>query len=286
MISRRYFMVLGAAASLFPKFAIAQDMQFPPDVVLGNLEKAVWLSTNRSAPRAAYVVAAPWCPYCKQFYDAQAARSHDIDYRFVFMDFRQFGPAVTNAYFSDVEDQVGLFYNDRSARNPALSPRSAELLGQINTVTGHSMANHFRPILAGTSTGSAAPGGFAYPTVVQREQSGSISAILGGWMYLDEIEQSNSGDAKAAPDTARYGDLLRTAPRVDRGSRNYFAKAADTPYFSAPIGNAPQVAIIGEGSGYKAAGTMSFGGEEWVAVLAFTSTDAMQWGRMTDFFTQ
>ena len=133
MISRRHLMAIGAGALLFPKATLAGELSFSPDLIYENLEKSIWLSTNRSASRAVYVVAAPWCPYCKQLYDAQAAISHDVDFRFVYMGFRNYGPAVANAYFSDVDDQVGIFYQDPSARNSALSPRSAELFGFINT---------------------------------------------------------------------------------------------------------------------------------------------------------
>ncbi|MDO6588154.1 hypothetical protein Q4543_21860 [Salipiger sp. 1_MG-2023] len=272
---------------LLPNMALAQGVTFTPGHILANMEKSAWLSTRRGAKRAAYVIAAPWCPFCKQLYETILATPQDIDYRFVFMGFRQYGPAVVNAFFSDADDQVGLFYNDTGARNPALSPRASDLFGHINLVTGHLMAPDFGSMTLGENVGSATPVGFAYPSVVLRDGGNdSIVSIMGAWMYLDQIGEFCATQAATAPDPARYGDYLRAAPQVSRSAQNFFAREADTPYFAAPVPDAPFVDQIRANSAYPSVGTVAFGGEDWVAVRAFTSTDALQFARRSGFYTQ
>ncbi|MBU2963215.1 hypothetical protein KO516_20785 [Citreicella sp. C3M06] len=272
---------------LLPNLALAQGVTFTPGHILANMEKSAWLSTRRGAKRAAYVIAAPWCPYCKQLYETILATPQDIDYRFVFMGFRQYGPAVVNAFFSDADDQVGLFYSDTGARNSALSPRASDLFGHINLVTGHLMAPDFGSMTLGENVGSATPVGFAYPSVVLRDGGNdSIVSIMGAWMYLDQIGEFCATQAATAPDPARYGDYLRAAPQVSRSAQNFFAREADTPYFAAPVPDAPFVDQIRANSAYPSVGTVAFGGEDWVAVRAFTSTDALQFARRSGFYTQ
>ncbi|MDF2142927.1 hypothetical protein [Paenirhodobacter sp. CAU 1674] len=283
-ITRRTFSLSTLAALAVPRAALVAN-DYAPELILANLERAIWLSTNRGAPRAAYVVAAPWCPYCHQLYDTIVALKPDVDFRFVFMGQKIAGGAMVNAYFSDALDQVGQVFADPRARNPLLSPRAGELMDFVNLVTGHLMAGAMGRLGTG-SGGSGAVGGFAYPLVVQREVDGRITGTLGAWLELSALAARTAPGTAAGPDPARYAAYLREAPHYRPGSQNHFGKTEKTPYFAAPVPDAPEVEWIGQGSGYKVAGTLSFGGEDWIAVRAFTRTDAMQWGRKRDFFTQ
>lgn len=285
MLTRREAIAAAASAALFPIAVRAQGLEFSSEIVLSNLEKSIWLSTNRNAPRAAYVIAAPWCPFCKLFYETQVAVQHDVDFRFVLTDFRGSGSAVVNAFFSDEVDQVGLFYQDPALKNGDLSGTSVDWFNNVNKVAVNMMVSGINSIIIG-SGGSSSGAGFGYPTLVQIDQTGSIDAVLGAWQYLDTILKANDGVASAAPSVDRYNDLLVAAPTPKRTRKNHFAKEADTPYYAAPVADAPVVATIRKGSGYHVAGLMNFGGEEWIASTPFKNDKAMMWARKSEFFTQ
>ncbi|MCT4334412.1 hypothetical protein MU516_16245 [Paracoccus sp. YLB-12] len=286
MITRRNAILFGTSAALLSPISAQAEMSFSPTLILQNLKKSVWLSTNRSAQRAVYVVAAPWCPFCEQLYKAQTQMAHDIDFRYVFMSFRQSGNAVVNAFFSNVEDQVGLFYSDRMARNPALGSGSADWFGNINLVAGHRMARDFRGLFVGTNAGSGSSAGFAYPTVVQKDQQGQIAAILGAWLHLDAIVQTNGDLASDSPDTSRFAEIIRSAPQLRSDRRNYFSTEADTPIFTAPMLSSAIVERLAAREGYSMSGALTFGGEEWLAAQAFTSGSAMVWAKKSDLYSR
>lgn len=273
------------SAVAYPNSSLAAAAEFSPEEIFSNLERAIWLSTNNNASKAAYVVAAPWCPYCLQLYQAQAESNSDVDFRFVFMQQRVSAPAVVNAYFSDTQDQVGQFYSDPRARNSILPPASGLLLDHVNLVTGHVMAGSFSEISSG-SGGSSSGTGFAYPTVVQREKSGQITGTLGAWMMVEALTQRTAASLSSTPAVARYADYLRVVPNIKKQQRNYFASADGVQLYSAPVQNAPVIGRLPKGTGFKIAGTTNFGGENWIAIKAFTSTDAMKWGRVKDFYSR
>ncbi len=285
ILTRRSFALSALATLALPKAGFAQVTTFTPEMILFNLERSIWLSTNRTATKAAYVVAAPWCPFCHQLHEVIAARRPDVDFRFVFMGQNGPGGAVANAFFSDAEDQVGPVFADPRARNAALSPGADVLIDDVNTVAGHLMADSFGAISTG-SGGTSAVGGFAYPLTIQREADGAITANLGAWMMLEQLAARTASETAPPPSPVRYADFLRLAPSPQPYSRNHFAKANGIPLFAAPVVDAPEVEWLEEGQGYKMIGTLSFGGKDWLAVRAFTSGDAMKWGRAEDFFTQ
>jgi hypothetical protein len=285
ILNRRSFTLSALATLALPKAGLAQVTTFTPEAILFNLERSIWLSTNRKATKAAYVVAAPWCPFCHQLHEVILATRPDVDFRFVFMGQHGPGGALANAFFSDADDQVGPVFADPRARNAALSPRADVLIDEVNTVAGHLMADSFAAVSTGAG-GTSAVGGFAYPLTVQREAGGSITANLGAWMMLEELVARTAVETAPPPPQARYADLLRLVPELNPYSRNHFAKANGVPLFAAPVPDAAEVEWLEEGQGYKMIGTLTFGGADWLAVRAFTSGDAMKWARAEDFFTQ
>ncbi|KGF68816.1 hypothetical protein LL06_14455 [Hoeflea sp. BAL378] len=286
IFTRRNFLVGTAALAVLPKSALAaSDMDFTAQVIHDNLEKSIWLSTNRNGSRALYVVAAPWCPFCRQLYFAQKELEHDIDYRFVFMGFRRFGAAVANAYFSDENDQVGVFYSDPNASSNAISPRSVAFIDEVNTVSGHTMARGIGAIISG-SGGSGSGQSFAYPTVVYGQEDQQVNAALGAWTILDQIHSATSVEATRGVKADRYMEMVRTPPQLSGLGRNHFAKKEGTFLFAAPSPDAPKVDIMGEGSGYNFDFASVVANEEWIGHRTFSNYDGLAWGRKSEFFTQ
>ncbi|MBW3243556.1 hypothetical protein KUV57_12860 [Epibacterium sp. DP7N7-1] len=286
MINRRNAILMGASTALLPSFAFSEEFIYTPEVIHKNMQKSIWISTNRSASRSVYVVAAPWCPYCKMLYEAQAQIETDVDFRFIFLDMRHFGPSVVNAFFSDANDQVGLFYQDTSARNLALSASSATWFENVNTTTVYNMATNFSSILEGNSGGSMSAAGFSYPTVIQRQDSGKITGILGAWSSIDEISKNAANSSPNSPIATRYADLIRSAPEMNNHKKNYFASNDNTPIYAAPLIDSPQVGILNKGRGFSMRGTLNYKGEEWLAANAFTSGSAMFWFKKEDLYTR
>jgi hypothetical protein len=288
MVSRRSTLAMMAAAFSFPRMALGQPMQFAPNDMLANLSKSIWLSTNRSASRAAYVYAAPWCPFCEQLYQAQRD-IRDIDFRYIFKDFRgPFGAAIANAFFSNENDQVGLFYSDTRAQNPALSFTVGGWIEQINDVTLDIMSNN--NAYMGTVQGSGGSGsgsGLAYPTIFQRESDNAVRGYLGGWTNLPAITSANATSASEGPDVFRYAQLLRTAPQPQRATTAFFAREARAPYFAAPVPEAPLVNYQWQRhTGGRMDVELTIEGTRWFGYRAFTNGDGYFWGRAEDFIEQ
>ncbi|MCO6188347.1 hypothetical protein [Rhizobium sp. L1K21] len=280
-------LVGGALASLaLPTIGYANsDLEFTQAIILENLEKSIWLSTNTAAKRAVYVMAAPWCPFCHQLYEAQAAIEHDLDFRFVYMSFRRFGNAVANAYFSDRQDQVGLFYENPNEKNNALSDKSAAFIDEVNTVAGHIMAPAVGSHISG-SGGSSSGQSFAYPTVVFMDSQSRLQAMLGAWNSLDYLISESGTATSPEADPGRYSDLVRSPP-VRRGvNRNHFAKVKGTYLYSAPRLDAPKVDVLEEGSGYFFEYSAEVDGEQWIGTAPFNNYAGLSWGKKADFFTQ
>ncbi|WP_376870205.1 hypothetical protein [Albirhodobacter sp. R86504] len=154
----------------------------------------------------------------------------------------------------------------------------------VNQVTGNTMAQGIGAMSSGAG-GSGSVGGFAYPLVVQREADGAITGTLGAWMMLEALTARTAPEVATPPAPARYGDYLRAAPDVRRKPRNYFAKKAQAPMFAAPLTDAPQVQRLDKGEGFAIEGVSPSGGEDWIAVRAFTTGEALKWGRLADFYT-
>lgn len=286
LINRRNFLISGTAAALFPTSTLANSgLAFTPDLIFENLERSVWISSNRNGDRAVYVIAAPWCPYCRQLYLTQKEASHDVDFRFVFMGFRRFGDAVANAYFSDDPDQVGVFYADPGARNNALGSQSKNFIDHVNRVTGHLMAKAIGSIITG-SGGSGSGATFSYPTVVYRNDKGQAQALLGAWNALEQIFSSTGTSANTGARASRYVDLVRSPPSRQRLGRDYFANSEGTFLYSAPLSDAPKVDAFRKGSGYLFEYQAAVNGVEWLGTLPFGGFDGLMWGKKDEFFTQ
>jgi len=280
LLSRRKFILSASfSCSMLAAGGARADVTFNPDWVAYNLERAAWLSTNRSARRAVYVIAAPWCPYCEQLYRAQAQVQHDIDFRYVYLSERQFGPAVANAFYSDEQDQVGLFYGDRRARNPGLPDTSKQVLDDVNTVTTHLMDDALK---------SLAGGRWAFPTVIWRDEAGTIHATVGGWDDIPRLVAQNTLNATGTPPASRYRDYLRATPRLmSAGGQGYFSQVDAANLYAAPFLDAPIMDRVARNQGFRPPhGLVDYGGQRWVANKPFRNGDQMTFGLASDFFVQ
>lgn len=279
-MNRRTALKIGAAASMMPTSIFAET--FSAIQILNNLEKSIFLSTNKNATKCLYIIAAPWCPFCKALYEAQVATNHDVDFRFVQMSFQQYGPAILNSFFSAEADKMGLFYKDPFAYNNAISSSAVSLYDNINRVTVHRMNKDLGQIVQG-SGGTAAMGRWGYPTVVFENPTSQIQAVLGAWDFVSELQSLAMVDR--APSVDRYVSLLQQPPQTRTIRQNYFAKSNNTLLFSAPLEDAPVVDTLEERGGYPMVVTANVNGEDWFGANAFSSGDALMWGRSRDLRT-
>lgn len=286
MVQRREFLTLSLSALLapsliFPSVASAQTLKFSPDLVMQNLEKAIWLSTNSKASRAAYVIAAPWCVHTQRFYQEQRQMNHDIDFRFIYFSLQKYDRAIANAYLSTETDQVSVFYTDPGARLPRQYRGPAKWIESINFTSVQNMMTPLRSLIIKQGEGSRSPTGLSVPTVVQLNQEGKIVAVSGATPYLASIVQSlNQKNGTASP-LSDYRDFIQNARHPRSARHRYFARLKTVDCYAAPLPGAPLIKRIEKGYGLKGSAER-INGQDWVALRAFQKQDHRVWARATD----
>lgn len=290
MLTRREFSVSTIAAigvgGLFPTTAVqAQERRFELTEIPAALDASITLSTNPQAPTAVYVIAAPWCPFCRQLYEAQAAANLNIDLRFVMTSFRDLGSAVVAALFSGEADAAGFFYRNTRPQATGLSPDAERYYEGINQVVINQAILSLQGRLTGINQGSSGGGRVSYPTVVGRGADGSTSAVLGAFNFIEDLP--SIAVPSAPTNNSAYMAYLREAPPISRiNNRPYFAVRDGVELRAAPLASGPIVERLRNGSGYRMDGMTVVNGERWIGAEAFTSGFGYLWARETDLFTQ
>ena len=63
--------------------AQAQGIAYSDAELLAALESSYWIAVSGPHSKKVYVLAAPWCPVCRQLHTTLSQQSPDIEYRFI-----------------------------------------------------------------------------------------------------------------------------------------------------------------------------------------------------------
>lgn len=287
-MNRREFLLSSGTAAIATMAGVtpgrAWELKQSPENVFDNLSRALWASTNKQGQKAAYVIAAPWCPVTRSFYDMVRQQSFDCDFRFVWQNDRSTHQAeiMFSTYFQEGDNQLVPYENDVPQADGA-DQFKLDVMSGINESTISAVGPHIRPFLRGGGNGSPSRFGWGYPTVVYKSQ-GSVKAVTGLPNDLGNIVASiDAGIDREAPNPALL-DLVRQPPpfwKTDGGDR--FVQVEKAFLYAAPTTDAPIVEEMERGHGYATFAETEFAGDKWLGFKAFGDTWPILWGKLDQF---
>ena len=255
--------------------AQAQGIAYSDVELLAALESSYWIAVSGPHPKKVYVLAAPWCPVCRQLHKTLSPASPDIEYRFVLTAPRSQadrsenwtcrllagahgsrrglwpwsrwqGPGTPAETYAD-----GL--NDAlwTAINPSLQARSAQPIGL--------------PVLV-------------FPS------SGRLRVVAG--MPHDLAALSASVDAMNAPSDPppRLASLLAAPPELTPiNAKVAYARHDGAVLRIAPHPAATKLAQVKTGIGFMAKAVTEQDGERWYAFQFVADGPPAAFGKVSDF---
>lgn len=156
-MSRRRFLATSAAgicaASVMAPLVARADTVLPTPAVLADLDNAAWVPDGRANDKQAYVIAAPWCPYCKALYDQVRPYTGQVQFRWIMAFAREPQHVRQNAIISYQRDPAALGHVYRSALAEQNLPPDAKWIAEWN----EGVENAIRPTVISLLGRSATP---------------------------------------------------------------------------------------------------------------------------------
>lgn len=272
--------LLAAAAGVAQAEAPAQGQTpaYSDAELLAALENSYWIRLSGPHPKKVYVIAAPWCPYCKQFHAMVSARTPDIEYRFVLV--RPRSPSdrakIGRAAFSHSPAALGEAFDRGADVGKAASPAEAFADG-YNDALETALKTPLQAI-AGRRLGVP-----AHVFV----SAGRLRIVVG--MPTDEaalasIEAEVDATAEFESNSPQLKALLATPPELKPiADKEVFARRDGTLLYAAPHTAAPKLAEIKAGARYVAKATTERDGVQWLAFQFTADGPPAAFGKAEDF---
>ncbi|MFY9641591.1 MAG: hypothetical protein WAK07_11940 [Rhodomicrobium sp.] len=273
---RAAFIALMLGASMIAAGpARAQGIVYSDPELLAALENSYWIALSESHPKKIYVLAAPWCPICRQLHKTLREEPSDIEYRFILTAprsqsdrvkighaaFSRTAAALDEVYGRGVDVQRiatpaetfadGL--NDAlwTALNPALQARSAQPIGL--------------PLLV-------------FPS------AGRVRVVAGIPPNFAALSAAADATGPVADQPHRLSSLLAAPPQLKPiAAKIAFARRDGAALYIAPHSAATKLAKLKAGTGFMAAAATEQNGERWYAFQFVVNGPAAAFGIAKDF---
>jgi len=264
-----------AAYTLTTGPALAQGLAYSDAELLAALENSYWIAVSAPGPKKVYVLAAPWCPICRQLHKALSEHAFNAEYRFILTAprsqsdrvkighaaFSRAAAALDEIYGRGADGQWAAApaetyadgFNDAlwTAINPALQARSAQPIGL--------------PLLVFSS-------------------SGRLRVLAG--MPSDLAALSASVDAIDVPAgwPPRLTALLAAPPQLKPiAAKVAYARRDGTVLYIAPHAAAAKLSKLKAGAGFMAKAVTEQDGERWYAFQFVANGPPAAFGKVSDF---
>ena len=170
-ISRRQLMkvsgglVLAASIPVFRgQAATPSEIMVDDATTLSYLDNAAWIPQGRPSDKQAYVVAAPWCPYCQALYKAAGTAKLDVQLRWVMAYPRDAQSEAKNRYAAITRSTEALDHTYKTGAPLPNLPDDARWLAAWNDGVRLALQPRENARIAGTGAGYGATPSVYWPT--------------------------------------------------------------------------------------------------------------------------
>lgn len=234
--------------------------------LMNTLDGSIWIADGRTASKQIYVIAAPWCPYCRALYQSTRGMEDKVQIRWIEADGR---------------DDDGVSFVGLTAANP--SPDLLAAMYGPRPVRPHAVPSPLRQNVAAYTEGLAqfmwrnlnriTHGEFGgYPTLIWMEADG----IHGGGhdvqvaSVIDRVVERPQG---VAPTPAGKGLVELKFSRQPILSDQYCAALPSVRGRALPDEHAPPSLILRKGLCLTAVNLVVIDGERWIEAKGYGSAD-------------
>jgi hypothetical protein len=257
--------------------AQAQTATYSNAELLAALESSYWIAASGPHPKKVYVLAAPWCPVCRQLHKTLSQQSPDIEYRFILTAPRSQSDRakIGHAAFSRAPAALDEVYGRGADAQGPGTPAEAYADGLNDAL--------WTAINPSLQARSAQPIGLP---VLVFSSAGRLRMIAGMPSASGLAALSSSVDAANAPSnpSARLESLLAAPPKLTPvRAKIAYARRDGAALRVAPDPAAAKLAQVKAGVGFMAKAVTEQDGERWYAFQYVADGPPAAFGKASDF---
>ncbi|MGO9173931.1 MAG: hypothetical protein ACLP7P_18480 [Rhodomicrobium sp.] len=255
--------------------AQAQGIAYSDAELLAALENSYWIALSEPRPKKIYVLAAPWCPVCRQLHKTLSAQSSDVEYRFILTAPRSPSDRVKigQAAFSRAAAALDEVYSRGTDAG-----RKATPAGTFADGLNDALWTAINPSL------QARLGQPIGLPVLVFLSSGHLRAVAG--LPSDLAALAASVDAMNAPVNTppRLSSLLAAPPQLTPiDAKVAYARRDGAALYIAPNSAATKLSRLKAGVGFMAKAVTERDGERWYAFQFVAGGPPAAFGKASDF---
>ncbi len=254
--------------------ALAENIAYSDTELLAALEGSYWIALSEPRPKKVYVLAAPWCPFCRQLHKILSGQPSDIEYRFILTAPKSQADRIKigHAAFSRAAAALDEIYRRGADAGRSATPAEAYADG-----LNDALWTAITPSLQARST---LPVGLPALVFVS---SGRLRVQSG--VPADFATLSASVDAASTQTTQpRLPAWLAAPPQLRTiETKIAYARHGDTGLYVAPDVSAAKLALLKTGQGFMAQAVTQQNGERWYAFQFVANGPPAAFGREKDF---
>ena len=255
--------------------AQAQGIAYSDVELLAALESSYWIAVPGPHPKKVYVLAAPWCPVCRQLHKTLSQASPDIEYRFVLTAPRSQSDRakIGRAAFSRAPAALDEVYGRGTAGQAPGTPAETYADG-LNDALWTAIS----PSLQARSAQALGLPVLVFPS------SGRLRVVAG--MPPDLAALSASVDPMSVPSAGlpRMASLLAAPPELTPiNAKVAYARHDAAALRVAPHPAATKLAQLKTGVGFMAKAVTEQDGERWYAFQFVADGPPAAFGKVSDF---
>jgi thiol-disulfide isomerase/thioredoxin len=265
MTKSKLLVIVVVAAGL----AGAQDATEPrPGVrtqaeLLAALDNSIWVADGTAAEKQIYVIAAPWCPVCRELYQRSRGLAKQVQFRWVEMDPRDAKSADYLAEAASGENSGVLEHMYVSKRQPPhAEARFRDNVIRYNFLVSAAIDSIVNDLLRAQQPQNPEQG---FPTLIWLSEGG-VRVQSGLSESLDPVVRSVVARPEAAKIVPASRRFLSTEYKLDPvPAKHYYAKADGVPIFADPDPVSQVVFALPKDYGFPGTGRLVVNGEAWIA---------------------
>lgn len=279
-ISRREALVAGLAALTGAAVGLTGSRaepvsQMSDSELLGALQNVFWTSAQAPNDKIFYVIAAPWCGVCKNFY-GQLRGMDGFQARFMLTAPHTDEERKLIAYAILANGQKGLdaLYSSRKAPEALGTEAARDFALDVNAAA--------ETALMGSLKARLANGHYGYPVLLFKSR-GKLNVIAGAPRDPSQLIALVESGAGSPHGVSGVTPFLANPPKAGRSSNSGVAVRKSVDVRVAPLEASPRLHVLDRGDALPVVGETPVDGRKWLVLQVFKQGRPYGYGLADEF---
>jgi thiol-disulfide isomerase/thioredoxin len=280
LINRRQLLATGLAAlaeaAAGGSVARAAPLaRLSDEELLGALQNVFWTSAQAPNSKTFYVIATPWCGYCKKLY-GELRNKTGFQARFMLTapHSDEDRKLIAYAILSQSAQGLDAIYARRKAPEALGTEAAREFATDVNTAAETALMGALKARLPG--------GHYGYPILIFNA-AGRVNVVAGAPQNPDELLAMVEAPGGVLPEVSGLAPFLSNPPVVSKTSREVGARRQGVGIHVAPAAASPKLHVLNRAETLPVVGETTVSGRKWLAFQVFRQGRPLGYGLAEEF---